>query len=447
MSLLSASLSAVGVDVNIDAATNLSGAIADFNSQNLSASAIAGFASGGLSGAFGGLSSSTGAGISSTSSTGGTWESLQYADDLNAHHPKYKFLFKVGFYGFPGGTFYRFVHRCDKPRVRFNHQEVNYYNFRTRVLTSMIFEPLQITFLDEIGNTVNSFFTQYMANQSSQGAGRWGTAGDSSFSSTLPYQNSGASQGRSIVIEQIFAFGTASNTFTFTNPRIENLEFDELSMEESAGSLLTIQFTYDALTCATGVPSIYAWGNTDLLRGGGSSGAYNAGAVSLDESSVPTTSATGTSVGGGSGLSSLIANAGIDTFASARSGFNLANQVPGALQGVVPGLSSFNLANTFNQSSVVGSDGTVLSSQIQGTLTSIKSGDNLVFGGASGPDINTLSQSSSSFSSTTQSVTGGGSHTVFNSTSTAAFDGTTPYVDPDNPNPDFYGTVDPYGPP
>src|SRR5574343_529675 len=92
----------------------------------------------------------------------GEWESTPYADDLNAHHPKFKFLFKVGFYGFPGRDYYYYVHRCDKPKVRFIHHDVNYYNFRTRVLVNTVYEPLSIQLIDEIGNSVHDFFVNYL---------------------------------------------------------------------------------------------------------------------------------------------------------------------------------------------------------------------------------------------------------------------------------------------
>src|ERR1035437_2679850 len=136
MSAINDALQQVGVDLAVDAASNLIGAISDFATQNLSPSDLA-FVSTGQSqnGGVGNLS--TGSPLAGGS---GEWESIHYADDLNAHHPKFKFLFKVEFKGFPGGSFSYFVHRCDKPKVRFNHTEVNFYSFRTKVLTSTSFD-------------------------------------------------------------------------------------------------------------------------------------------------------------------------------------------------------------------------------------------------------------------------------------------------------------------
>jgi len=230
----------------------------------------------------------------------GKFTTNKYAVDLNAHHPKLKFLFKVGFRGFGIRNFYYFIHRCDKPKIKFNHTDVNYYNFRTRVLTSTTFEPLTMTFLDEIGNSVNEFFANYLKRRSGQGNGQFGIdKGFGEASSSKPYENAyssglrnsstGTVSGTEIVVEQIFANGLYANRFNFINPRIEAFDFDELSMEESAGSLLTCTFTYDALRCETvggekdkRVP-IYTWGQTDLKKGGGTSGPENAGATSATE--------------------------------------------------------------------------------------------------------------------------------------------------------------------
>jgi hypothetical protein len=177
----------------------------------------------------------------------GEWTSVHYADDLIAHAPKFKFLFKVSFIGFGSQEFQYFVHRCDKPKVQMNHQDVNYYNFRTRVLTSVIFQPIAMSLLDETGNI-------------------------------------------------------SSNIFELINPRIESFDFDELSMEDSSsGSMLNLSLSYDALESKTvSRNDSYTWGKTDLRKGGGSSGLSNGGSSSLYDGGVPSIQAAG-----GSGIEGL----------------------------------------------------------------------------------------------------------------------------------------------
>lgn len=303
--------------------------------------------------------------------TAGSWQAPMYASDLNDHHAKLKFLFKVTFSGFGVSDFFCYVHRCDKPKVRLNHQDVNYYNFRTRVLVSTTYDPLSITFLDEIGNSVNTFFADYLRKHSGTGNGEYGIQkGFGLSSSTIPYSKGYSDSGATITIEQIFANGLLTNRFVFVNARVESFDFDELSMEESAGSMMTMIFSYDALkTYTVNNNLMHTWGATDLLMGGGTSGKPNAHATSLER--IEPQSATGK--GMGSGLLNEIYQPDI-LKKGVEGGMAILNQVPAALSTAVK-----------TALSPVGSGQDVVSSDIQNTLASITSGDNLKFGGKSYP--------------------------------------------------------------
>ena len=263
----------------------------------------------------------------------GDWTAIHYADDLIAHAPKLKFLFKVKFEGLGDNTFYYYVHRCDKPNVTFNHQDVNYYSFRTRVLTSVTYHPLSITFLDEIGNSVNDFYTKYVTAHSGQGNGQWGINQGFSKTSSRPYKT-GYSTIKAITIEQIFANGLYMNQFKFLNPRIESFQFDELNMEDNAGSMATIQFSYDSILNQTfslaedNESEMYTWGNTDLLMAGGSSGFANAGKTSLNEGGRQAVNAKG-----GFGVPGLgLIKSSSDALQVAQDRFKQATSLPGPLK-------------------------------------------------------------------------------------------------------------------
>lgn len=377
MSGTSDALKKVGVDLGRDADTNLIGAIDQYTTQNLSPSDLA-LAQAGLKV----LSTATGIGALSPGvvkrGTGGEWEAVHYANDLNAHHPKFKFLFKVNFNGFPGGNFSYFIHRCDKPKVKFNHTEVNYYNFRTKVLTSVTYDPLNFTFLDEIGNTVNSFFALYTAARSKQGNGKASIDGGSEFSSSVPYEN-GYSSGKTVEIQQIFANGLATNIFTLINARIDSLEFDELNMEQTAGSMMNCTVSFDAITCrTTGSMTINSWGQTDILRGGGTSGLENAGQPSSNaDGQLAQSSATGGGIGG---LGKFVKDGFATAAGIATAAYNSANKVVDSLKDLVTPNDLSTLGQDFKRTAVGSMDGLV-SSNIQSTLTAITSGSNLTSGG------------------------------------------------------------------
>lgn len=211
----------------------------------------------------------------------GDWSSLDYAVDWNAHHGKFKFLFKIQF---GGGPWQYYAKSVSKPKVRMVHNEANYYNFRTKVLTQVQFEPITVILWDEIGDSTNNFFASYLNHVSGQGDGNWGIDNSydptNSSSSSKSYRNAGYGESilSTVVIEQIFANGTKSNRFTFKNARIETMDLDDLAHEANEMSTLTLTFNYDSLECSTVDHSVIYTDPTstiDLLRGGGSAGSSN----------------------------------------------------------------------------------------------------------------------------------------------------------------------------
>jgi hypothetical protein len=312
-------------------------------------------------------------------STSGTFESVHYADDLNYHFPKFKFLFKVKFVGWTstGSTFEYYVHRIDKPKVRFVHQDANYYNFRTRVLTHVLYEPLSITFLDEIGNSVNQFFSIYMASMSGTGQGNFGIdRGWDDASSSLPYANGYSDEhGRQIIIEQIFPHlhGKDStfqaNRFYLMNPRIETFDFDELTHEDSsAGSMANMTFSYDAIYCETvSDKTVYSWGMTDLLKGGGTSGLTNGG--SADGASLNDTAHK---------VKPAVSNAA-NIYKKLQQGSDYLRNIPSALGGLVtPTLAGIgkNLTGSTGGTTTPTSSSDFISQNTQSTMADIQSGKN-----------------------------------------------------------------------
>ena len=307
----------------------------------------------------------------------GNYEAVHYADDLNYHQPKFKFLFKVKFSGFSGTNdqFYFYVYRADKPKVRFVHQDVNYYNFRSRVLTGVIYEPLALTFLDEVGNNLNDFFSSYLSLMSGTGSGNYGIdQGWGDASSTRPYANGYSDElDRKIIVEQVFAHSTGggydqymANHFTFINPRIETFDFDELSQEDSSsGSMATITFSYDAILCETvNDKTTHSWGATDLLKGGGTSGENNAG--NLDGNSLL-----------GTNKAKPVKKSQPSIYGQLQKGADALRKIPDALGGLImPKLAGIGSAISGTGGLTPSSAGDTVSQSTQGTLNSIQSGAN-----------------------------------------------------------------------
>jgi len=305
----------------------------------------------------------------------GTWEAVHYADDLNRHYGKLKFLFKVGFYGFPGGngSYEFFVHRMDKPRVKFNHVDVNYYNFRTRVLTSTTYEPLTVQFLDDITNSVMWFFKDYLEATSGTGQGNYGIdMGWGQASSSLPYASAYShNKGQRIVLEQIFVnpeVGPESNRFTFINPRIEGFDFEDVTHEESAQGMANIIFSYDAIYVepSNTKQTLHSWGTSDLFEAGGTSGP---GLKS--QSTDPANMYADSAPPGKRPAPSL--------YATLQKGSDMISNIPNALGGLMQ--SGLDLVTGSAAGQSVSSAGDTLSKNISDTLDSIQSGVNAKTGG------------------------------------------------------------------
>jgi hypothetical protein len=218
----------------------------------------------------------------------GVWQSSKYASDLINYAPKHRFVFKVRFifnapYSDVHNTeFMYLVKEIDKPKVTFEYEDVNMYNFRTKVLKGIRHEALSMLFHDDIQNKVVDFFNAYrtayspVSNQSYEqaalleetGMDFYEPGGGGIQSSSMGILRDGQINVLNrIELIQIYGHGTRQCTFTFTNPRIENFDFDNLSHESNDGSGLSVSFNYDTLFVVdsetTGNPQ--PWGQSDIL--------------------------------------------------------------------------------------------------------------------------------------------------------------------------------------
>jgi hypothetical protein len=243
------------------------------------------------------------------------WQSSKYAADLIAYAPKHRFIFKVKFvfnsaYANINREFMYVVKQIDKPKVTFEYEDVNMYNYHTKVLKSIRHEPLQMIFHDDIQNKVLEFFNAYRTAYSpisTMGPGQVamfenagmdfyepGTEGRNSASMGL-LEDDNKTVLKYIEVIQVYGHGTRQNSFFFINPRIENFDFDNLDHEHSDGNALSVSFNYDALYISGGVTPqgtpAPAWGQSDILgnteRAGGKTIGNGMGEPNFSKSQLP----------------------------------------------------------------------------------------------------------------------------------------------------------------
>ena len=240
-----------------------------------------------------------GSSVTSDGGTPGSYNPTLYAATIasgeGGFNPKGKFLFKVGFRvvpdaasllsaaGYPHNltdlvrdlTFV--VANIELPTVSYEYEEVNMYNFRTKVLKRIEFKDLSFSFLDNVANTGLNFVNMYMMSLSPITRARQGTGNaaldangfsfsdnygvlDTAYRGSLPGDNINLIS--EIFIEHFYVQTTESgspldsvklNTFVFTNPRLN--EFSTGSLDYAAGgdaNTISMSVNFDSIYIETG---------------------------------------------------------------------------------------------------------------------------------------------------------------------------------------------------
>ena len=206
-----------------------------------------------------------------------TFDYTKYASDFVPYAPKPKFLFKVFFeldpqFALLGGAnkeYFHLVKSISRPKMNFEYEDVNIYNYRTKVLRKMTYDPISITFYDDSRNRVMQFMETYRKTMS--------PGANVSSATHIDYEKHGmnfsfedgnnqtANTGnifmaedttiknliRNITLYQIFGHGSFVTKFVFINPRIESIEYDDLDYESNDGCMVNLNLSYDLLEITT----------------------------------------------------------------------------------------------------------------------------------------------------------------------------------------------------
>lgn len=225
------------------------------------------------------------------------WDSNTYASNIASGagrlDPKTKFLFKVMFefnqdvraqminIGVSPDALSRnlsfTIKAIDLPKVDFEYEEVNMYNFHTQVLKRVKNTQMTMEFYDDSGNNALSLMNAYMKMlmPSSRRVFSTGTKlEDYGFAFDAGYQGIDTAargmlpgsakdiitfmkieqfyvergQGQVQSVGEIADHLVRMNTFTFTNPRITRLDTGSLDHESGANpNMITAQMEFDAL--------------------------------------------------------------------------------------------------------------------------------------------------------------------------------------------------------
>lgn len=211
-----------------------------------------------------------------------------YAEDLIARAPKFKFLFLVQFVTAAGyssldnimrGLAF-VVKKSTRPKVTFQTENVNYYNYRTKVIIKTEYEEMSMSFHDDTLNNATSFYAAYLQAMSpianltpSQSCTQdafeqlgmnfvgnilvtnQGTPTPiNTYAASIGPLNNDNKQGifKEITLYHVFDVGNTVNVYHFINPRITQLVPDDVDMSVgNEGNELSIVFTYETVYVET----------------------------------------------------------------------------------------------------------------------------------------------------------------------------------------------------
>ena len=212
-----------------------------------------------------------------------------YAMDLISYAPKFKFLFVVQFEFADGYTELNsleaafVVKYSTRPNVSVEYDEVNMYNYWTRVPKRITHDPITMRFYDDNYNRAMILYNSCLKamspianmefNQKMEDSGFMEQAAmdfsqlnqNQMHPGPIPTHNYASSygpknnpNGRDNIIKRITLFhvyreGKLMNVYRFYNPRIISMELDELDMTQTGdGTEVTFQFAFDSMNILTG---------------------------------------------------------------------------------------------------------------------------------------------------------------------------------------------------
>lgn len=224
-----------------------------------------------------------------------------YAVDKSSvnNHPKFKFLFIVEFIFQPdfqaslgenGNNMAFVVRTASRPNVNIEYEDINLYNFRTKIPKFTEYQPISMSFFDDQSNQTTSFYKKYlellipnmgMPESTIEGyeSSSFNFTDDrdiSPFNSSslqaLPGTSGHKNIIRSIRLFHIWGWGQYVNVYKFHNPKISEINVSDLDMDTNDLAEIQIQFSYDGLNIET---TTDAGNNISLDPGSPDAGGYD----------------------------------------------------------------------------------------------------------------------------------------------------------------------------
>lgn len=185
----------------------------------------------------------------------------------NLYPPKFKFLYIVTIqfkneYKDINNSFTFLIKQFERPKITIEHDEVNFYSFRSMVPKRVVYQPFNIEIHDDIKSETMKFFVGYLRkisplfNQKSADAyelnGMDYTNASSSYG--LHTQNDNFNVIDNITVYHLYDYNAAMDVYRFHNPKILEATLGDLDMSAGTdGSSINLSLAYDGLDMNVGV--------------------------------------------------------------------------------------------------------------------------------------------------------------------------------------------------
>lgn len=193
-------------------------------------------------------------------------------------HPKFKFLYIIQFefntdfeeYLKDDANFMAFaVRTASRPTVTIEYEDINMYNFRTKIPKYSDYQPATMTFFDDQSNKTTSFYKKYIeylipnaripkqqqnlyeSNQFNFNTEENDSIYNSSSLGALPGDSGHKNIIKSVKLFHIYNWGHNINVYHYFNPKISEINIGDLDMDSTELSEIQITFSYDGLFIET----------------------------------------------------------------------------------------------------------------------------------------------------------------------------------------------------
>lgn len=184
------------------------------------------------------------------------------ADNMGVNYPKLKFNFTVQFVPrtmniYQGNTKMEdmafALKTASRPKPTINYQDINFYNFRTKVATSINYGEVSLSFYDDPNNRAHSLVVEYIRTVSplygkaQEEANTLDIYGQSLNAGIGPLNTNRHGPMKSIIVTHYYhhSKGRKKVTYEYLNPKLLSADLDDLDMSASEVNLVTLNFTFD----------------------------------------------------------------------------------------------------------------------------------------------------------------------------------------------------------